>query len=148
MQGIDLKVYLREAGETEWLEFVCDIDKQLEMTNDTTEVETGCGTFVGIKPVKANVSGNAVYDIETGVSSVSYSDAADWQINRTSLELLIKNAAFTASSGNSIAEGQIVHAFMSCKIVGTTLQGTVGEVVRFSYTIKPTSTPDFSGASA
>jgi len=148
LQGLDLKVYLREAGDTDWKEFVCDIDKQLELTNDTTEVETGCGTFVGVKPLKANASGNAVYDIEVGGAAVSWQDAADWQLNLTPLEMLIRNQAFTSSTGNSVAQGAVVHVFMAGKMVGTTLTGPVGEVVKFSWTFKPIGLPDLSGASS
>jgi hypothetical protein len=148
LQGLDLIVYVRESGDTDWKSLVCDIDKKLSLTNDVTPIQTACGYFFGVQPVKGEVSGNAMYDVETGASSVSWQDAANWQIARTNLDFLIKNAAYTAENGDSITAGEVVHAFMTGKITKTELSGKVGEVVQFSYTFTPTGTPVLSGTSS
>lgn len=148
LQGLDLKVYLREKGDTDWLEFVCDIDKQLKLTNETTPIDTGCGRFYGVKPIVAAPTGNAMYDVEAGDAAVSWNDWANWQLNKTVLEMLIKNAAFTSDSGNAIAEGSVVHVFMTGKAVDSNLNGAVGDVTKFSWTFQPNGLPVLSGTSS
>lgn len=147
LQAVDVKVQVREVGDTEWLTLVCEIDEQSELTNDTTETDTKCGTFVGVKEAKANVSGNAVYNADPESSEVSLEQVRNWQISKTLLEMLIENEAFTASDGSSIAEGAALHEFYTGRFVQSTRTSPVGDINKFSWTFKPQGTPNYTGTS-
>lgn len=148
IDSVDVKVQVREVGDTTWKTLVCEIDSQFQLSNETTETDTKCGTFFGVKVAKGNNSGNAVFNATPGANEVSYDDVANWQINRTALEMLVENEAFTGEDGTSYTEGQVIHYFYSGKFVDSTLTGPVGEVMKFSWTFKPTGTPNIGGTSS
>lgn len=148
IQAVDIKVQIREVGDTEWKVLVCELDSQLELTNEITETESKCGNHVGYKPVKANNSGNAIFNVDPEATEVSYNDVRGWQINRTPLEMLVENEAFTAEDGSPVAEGAVMHYFYAGRFVASTMTGTVGDVGKFSWTFKPTGTPSDGGASS
>lgn len=147
IQGVDIIVRVREAGETDWLELVCEIDNTVDHSNDTTETKTKCGKFVGIDEMSGNYSGNAVSNAVPGAGEASYEQILTWQKARTPLEILIENEAFTSSSGSPIAEGSAVHVFAEGKFTQTVLTSPTGEVVKFSWTFKPTGNINISGTS-
>lgn len=147
LESLDLKVQVREVGGTTWETLVCELDSQFELTNDVSEIESKCGNHTSVKPVKSNNSGNAVFDVDPGANLVSYNDVRNWQINRTNLEMLVENEAYTAEDGTSFTEGQVVHYFYTGKFVNSVLTGPVGEVMKFSWTFKPSSTPVDDGTS-
>lgn len=147
IQGLNMVAQVREVGDTEWLTIVCEIDSQMQLTNDVTEVDTKCGTFAGIKTLKANISGNAVYNVDPEAAEVTWNDIAQWQIDTALLEFLYKNTAFTATDGSPIADGAVIHVFNTGQFVDSTIQGTVGELGKFSWTFKPSGIPVLGGAS-
>ena len=148
VQGIDIKVQVREVGDTTWQTLVCEIDSQFQHTNDTTETDTKCGTFNGVKDVKGNYSGNAVFNVVPGANEVSYEDVLNWQINKTLMEMLVENEAYTSEAGDPITEGQVIHYFATGRFVDSTLTGATGDVGKFSWTFKPTGVPTIGGASS
>ena len=148
IDGNDVKVQIREAGDTEWKELVCEVDETFEHTNDVSEIDTKCGPAVGVKVMKGNYTGNGVVHANPSASELSWSDIVNWQRNRTALEMLIENETFTAEDGTSIAEGSAIHIYAPGKFVQSTLTEATGEVVKFAWTFKPTSTPTFSGTSS
>jgi hypothetical protein len=148
IQGIDFKVQVREAGDTDWKRFVCEIDSQFQHSNDTQETDTKCGTFNGIKNLKGNYSGNAVFNVDPDADEVSYNQVLTWQKAKTRLEFLIENEAYTAEDGTSIAEAAVLHIFASGRFVDSTLQGAVGDIGKFSWQFKPTGEPTISGSSS
>jgi len=148
IDGNDVVVRIREAGDTEWKELVCEVDETAEHTNDVTETDTKCGPAVGVKEMKGNYTGNGVAHADPEATEVSWSDVVNWQKNRTPLEFLMENEAYTAEDGSSIAEGAAIHIFAPGKFVQSSLTAATGEVVKFAWTFKPTSTPSFSGASS
>lgn len=148
IQSIDIIVYVREVGDTDWKQLVCEIDSQFELVNDVSEIESKCGIHIGVKPVKSNNSGNAVFNVDPESDELSYNDVRNYQINRTALEMLVVNGAFTSESGTSYTEGQIMHYFYTGKFVNSVLQGPVGEVGKFSWSFKPSGTPNDNGSSS
>jgi hypothetical protein len=148
IQALDIKVQVREVGDTDWLDLVCELDSQFELSNDVSEVESKCGSHVGVKRVKGNNSGNAVFNVAPENTEISYSQVRAWQIARTPLQMRVINEAFTADDGTNYAEAAVMHYFYTGKFVNSVLQGPVGEVGKFSWTFKPTGTPVDSGASS
>lgn len=148
LDATDVKVQVREVGDTEWKVMTCEVDEQSELTNDTTETDTKCGTFFGTKEAKGNISGNAVYNVSPEADEVTLTDVRNWQRNKTNLEMLIENEAFVTSEGDSIAEGAALHEFWTGKFVGSTRTGAVGDVIKFSWTFKPQGLPILSGSSS
>lgn len=148
LDALDVKVQVREVGDVAWKVLTCELDEQSQLTNDTTETDTKCGTFFGTKEAKGNISGNAAFNVSPTGSEVTLTDVRNWQINRTNLEMLIENEAFTASDGDSINEGEVLHEFWSGKFVDSTRTGAVGDIIKFSWTFKPQGLPVFSGLSA
>lgn len=148
IQGIDIKVQVREVGQTDWKTLVCEIDSQFQHTNDVTETDTKCGTFNGVKEVKGNYSGNAVWNVAPGGTEVSYEEVLNWQIAKTLLEMLIENEAFTPESGSPIAEAAVLHIFVTGRFVDSTLTGATGDIGKFSWTFKPNGVPNTAGTSA
>lgn len=119
IQSNQLKTQFREVGSSTWLTLNCETDNNETLTNEVSEVDSKCGPHVGIKPAKAEVSGNAIYDIEAdGSTTVSYEQMRNWQLNRTELECLIENIAFT-SNGASYTEADIVHHFYTGWVIST-----------------------------
>lgn len=148
IQGNDIIVRVREVGESEWLQLVCEIDESIEHTNDVSETDTKCGTFNGVKEMKGNYTGNAVCNASPTSGECSYNQILQWQADREPIEILIENEAFTAESGDSVAEGEAVHIFATGKFVASTLTAQTGEVVQFSWTFRPTGTPVIDGSSS
>jgi len=148
IDGNDVKVQIREAGDTTWLELVCEVDETFEHTNDISETDTKCGPAVGVKEMKANYTGNGVVNANAAAGEISWANIVTWQRARTSLEILIENEAYVAEDGTSIAEGSEIHIFAPGKFVQSTLTAATGEVIKFAWTFKPTSTPTFSGTSS
>jgi hypothetical protein len=148
IDGNDVKVQIREAGDTTWKELVCEVDETFEHTNDVTETDTKCGPAVGTKEMKGNYTGNGVANANAGASEVSWSNIVTWQRARTALEILIENEAYVAEDGTPIAEGTEIHIYAPGKFVQSTLTAATGEVVKFAWTFKPTATPTFSGTSS
>jgi hypothetical protein len=146
-QSIDTVTRVREAGDTTWLTLVCSINTALDHTNDVSEKDTKCGTFYGVKDMKGNYTGSAVSNAVPGVNEASYNTVLNWQKNKTPVEFLHENEAYTAENGNNIAEGAAIHVFAVGKFVQTTLTDNNGEVLEFSFTYKPT-TINISGTSA
>lgn len=148
LQAIDIKVQVREVGQSTWKNMTCEIDSQFQLTNDVSETDTKCGTFNGVKDAKGNYSGNAVYNVSPGATEVSWEDVANWQINKTLLEFLVENESFTAEDGSTIAEAAVLHIFSTGRFVDSTLTGATGDIGKFSWTFKPTGVPNISGTSA
>jgi hypothetical protein len=148
IDGNDVVVRIREAGDSTWKTLVCEVDETIELTNDVTETDTKCGPAVGVKVMKGNCSGNGVCHADPSSTEVTWNDIANWQTNRTALEFLMENEAFTAENGTNVAEGATIHVFAPGKFVQSTLTAATGEVVKFAWTFKPTSTPSFSGTSS
>lgn len=148
IQGVDVIVRVREVGETDWLTLVCQMNESIEHTNDVSEKDTKCGTFNGVKVMKGNYTGNAVCNAVPGVSEASFMMVLNWQNDRTPLEMLIENEAYTAESGDNVAEGAAIHIFSTGKFVQSNLQTQTGEVAEFSWTFKPTGVPVISGSSS
>lgn len=137
IQGVDIFFRVRAAGSSDtFQEMVCTIDDQIQLTNETTETDTRCGTYVGVKEAKATLSGNAVFNTDTTATEVSYDDVSTFQIAKTLLEFEYGNDAFTDGSGNSIAEGAVLYFTGQGRFTDSTFQGTTGEVGRFSFTFK------------
>lgn len=147
IQALQLETLVREVGDTDWIVVNCELDNQEELTSDVSETESKCGIHVAIKPPKANVSGNAIYDIEAdGTATASYQDFRNWQLASTELEMLIRNKAFTVG-GNSYAVGAVHHHFYTGWITSTVKQESLNEVTKFSWAFKPNTTPDDDGSS-
>lgn len=147
IDAINLKVQVREAGGTDWDTLTCEVDSQFQHTNDITETDSKCGNHVGVKNMKGNYSGNAVFNVSPSSSELSYDEVLNYQQNKTALEMLIENEAYTAEDGSSIAEGAVVHIWAEGRFVDSTLTGSTGDVGKFSWTFKPT-TIVVTGASA
>jgi hypothetical protein len=138
LQGADVEFMVREAGSSDvWRRMVCSIDDQFELTNETTETDTKCGTYIGIKPVKANISGNAVFNTEATGSEVSYEDVTNWQINNTPMEFIYRNEAYTSGSGSTVAAGDVLYFTGAGYFSATMYNGTNGQIGQFSWTFKP-----------
>ena len=148
IQALDIKVQVREVGDTTWKSLVCEIDSQYQHTNDVTETDTKCGTFNGVKDMKGNYSGNAVFNVVPGGSELSYDEVLNYQRNKTLLEMLIENEAYTAEDGTPITEGSVLHIFARGRFVDSTLTGATGDIGKFSWTFKPNGTPVIDGTSA
>lgn len=147
LDGVKIKVQVREAGTSTWKRMTCELDSTEEMTNDVNEVTSKCGNHVTVQPIKENVSGNAVCNADPGVNEVSWNDVRDWQRGRDLLEMLIENEAFTAEDGTSYAEAEVLHHFYVGKFVQSSGSGGVTGPAQFSWAFKPTTESDDSGAS-
>lgn len=148
IDGNDVNVYIREAGDSTWKVLTCEETDTAEHTNEVTETKTKCGPAVGIDEMKGNYTGNGVQNADPGATEVTWNDVVNWQKNRTPLEFLMKNEAFVAEDGSNIAEGATVHIFAPGKFIQSSLTAATGDIVKFAWTFKPTSTPTFSGASS
>jgi hypothetical protein len=139
VQGSEVVVLFREAGTSDaYKTLVCEIDNQFELTNDTTETDTKCGTYVGIKDPKGTISGNAVYNVDTEATEISYSDVAAWQKANTLLDYKYINLAFDSGAG-AHAEAAVVSHTGQGRFSQSQFKGTNGEVGQFSWTFKPTT---------
>lgn len=134
IQGSLILLAVREAGgsDDEWRRVTCSIDDQLELDNEITETDTKCGTFTGIKEVKATVSGNATVNASPTSSEFSWKDVALWQKNKTLLDWKYYNAA-----DDTTAEGEAVYAEGQGNFTNSVNQGTNGETSQFSWTLSP-----------
>lgn len=140
LQADDIVFEVRVVGDSgEFKTLVCELDNQLQLTNDVSETDTKCGTHVGIKRAKGNISGNASHNVVPTSLEVSYNMVADWQLNKALLEYRYKNAAFTAGDGSAIGEGEAVYFTGQGRFVDSTYQGSTGEIMQFSWTFKPSS---------
>lgn len=140
VQGTDIIIKLREAGTSDdWQQMVCEIDNQLQLTNDVTEKDSKCGTHIGIKPTKGNISGNAVHNTDPTSTEISYNGAVTWQKARQLLEFEYVNAAYTDAEGNAVGEGAEISQTGTAYFTDTTFKGNNGEVSEFSFTLKPVS---------
>lgn len=134
IQGLDIVFEVQEDGDSasDWQVLVCEIDSQSELTNDVTEVDTKCGTFAGIKEMKGNYTGNAVCNATPTATEASYEDVVGWQKDRTRMNFRFRNTA----SGSVLANEGVFQQGEGY-FVASTLQGTNGEIVQFSWTFKP-----------
>jgi hypothetical protein len=132
IQGIDDIFEVREVGEEDWLRLVCEVDNSAEMDNEVSETDTKCGTFVGVKEMKGNFSGNAVSNATPTSSEASYEQVVAWQKATTLLEFRNYNAAFGA-----IAESAAYHFEGQGRFTNTNKSSASGEVVQFSWTLSP-----------
>lgn len=137
IQGIDVYFEVRGATDsvTTWKRLVCLMDSQAEMDNEVSEVDTQCGTFTGVKLMKGSYSGNAVSNADPTTLEASYQDVIGWQNDKTLLDFRYYNAAFGA-----ITEGEAVFQEGTGRFTNSVLNGTVGEVVQFSWTFSPSGT--------
>lgn len=133
-QGVDVLFQVRVSGAspTTWKTIVCDLDDQAEMDNESTEVDTKCGTFTGVKEMKASYSGNAVSNAAPTSLEASYQDVVGWQKDRTLLDFRYLNMAF-----GSIAEGESLFQTGTGRFSNSVLTAATGETMQFSWTFSP-----------
>lgn len=148
LEALNISVKVREVGETTWKTLVCEIDDQASLTNDITETSTKCGTKVALGVAKGEYSGNASSNIQPTEFEASYNDIVNWQQNRTSLEFLMQNEAFTDDNGDPVAEGAALHQFSIGWFTNSVMTGGDKDVAKFSWTFKPKTNITTSGASA
>lgn len=148
LEALNISVKVREVGETTWKTLVCEIDDQASTTNDVTETSTKCGTKVALGIAKTEYSGNASSNVDPTEEEASYNDVFNWQQNRTNLEFLMQNEAFTDDAGDPVAEGAVLHQFSIGWFINSVLTGGDKDVAKFSWTFKPKTNVTSDGTSA
>lgn len=104
LQGQDVEFLVRVADTGEFKELVCDGEFTLDITNDVSTTKTKrCGTFKGVLAPDFKINGKAVCNTEPTVNEVSYDQVANWQINTTKVEWIIRNQAYgTYAAGEAL----------------------------------------------
>lgn len=139
LQGGEMELWVRVAGSSDpWLLLVCTLDDSFQLTNEVTEKDSRCGTHLGIKTAKGNVSGNAVANIDPSSSECSYDQVTTWQLAKTLVEYKYQNGAMSANGSNIVA-GDAIYFRGEGYFTDTTLNSPEGDTVDFSFTFRPSS---------
>lgn len=142
IQGSLINMKFRVNGTTdEFKTLVCTTDSQFQITNETSQRRTNCGTKTGISDATFNASGNAVQNPDPTEEEVSYNQAKAWQVGKTKLDFQYLSDADVA---NGLAEGDGVNNFGSGYITETTFTGSAEAdgVGSFSWAFTGTGTLD------
>lgn len=116
---------------------VCEVDNQSAGSVDSTDTDTKCGTLVGFGTAKVEFSGNAVFNTVPTSEEASYNDVFGWMNDGVDLGFEMLNAAFTNSSGDSVAEGGVLYQTGVGRFTAVTLTGATTDIGKFSWTLKP-----------
>lgn len=142
IQGKLINMKVRVNGTADAFKtLVCTEDSQFQITNETTQRRTNCGTKTGIADAVFNASGNAVQNPTPTTSEVSYNDVKGWQLNKTKLDFKYISDADVA---NGLTEGEGVNNFGSGYFTESTFQGSAEAdgIGSFSWSFTGTGTLD------
>lgn len=135
VQALDDIFEVRVAGDSPgpWKRLVCEIDNSAELDNETSEVDTKCGTFTGVKEMKGTYSGNAVSNAKPLSTEASYKEVIQWQKDKTLLDFRNYNEA-----AGDVTLGEAYHHSGQGRFTNSNKTATVGDVVQFAWTFTPT----------
>lgn len=142
IQAINVPFQLSADGGLTYLTVVCVSEHTLPLTRDTTDTNTQCGVAVGIGPVKFNPTFNAVCNTENNPGQVSMQQMKKWLIDGTQLKYRVQDPQTSTSAGGSVGS----NAYLSgqCLISAVTETYTVGDVVKYSGTLKGIGVPSYT----
>lgn len=139
IQGLDIVFEVRTPATTSpvvaagpWREMVCSIDDGIELDNEVNETDTKCATFSSTKKPKGTITGNAVASKALTSGQVSYKDVVKFQDDTRLLDFRIYNKADVGGT-----DGDVVSIQGQGQYTNTSMTGTVGEAVQFSWSFSP-----------
>lgn len=142
VQGSLVNMWVRVSGTLNpFKQLVCTEDSSFDITNETTERRTNCGTKTGVSDATFSASGNAVQNPNPTSLEVSYNDVKAWQIGKTKLDFNYKN---NPDVGAGLDEGEGINNYGSGYFTSTSASASADAdgLLSFSWTFSGTGTLD------